>query len=93
MISDGGFGDTNQYQEGGNGKGNQGGSDGDLGHVHRTIFKMMKPNYKKFEGTIHLNHLMEEGGLAQNNGTLQWLNHHWRNNKRMIFWHNMLGYY
>ena len=74
--SGGGFGNTNQYQDGGNGTGNQGFSDGDLSHVHHTIFKMIEPHYKKSKGTIHLKHLMEAGGLDHNNETLPWLKNH-----------------
>ena len=75
-ISGGGFGNTNQYRDGGNITGNQGCFDGDLGHVHCTIFKMLEPHYNKFKGTIHLKHLMEAGGLAHSNGTLPCLKHH-----------------
>ena len=75
--SGGGFGNTNQYRDGRNGTVNQGGFDGNLVHFHRTMFKMMEPHYKKFKGTIHLQHLMEVGGLSHNNGTLPWLKHHW----------------
>ena len=50
--SGGGFGNTNQYQDGGNRTGYQGGSDGNLGHVHCIIFKMMEPRYKNFRGTF-----------------------------------------
>ena len=42
--SGGGFGNTNQYRDGGNGMENQGGYDGDLSHVHQNIFKMMEPH-------------------------------------------------
>ena len=82
--------DTNQYLSGGNVTGNQCGYDCDLSHFHCTIFKMMEPHYIKFRGTIHLNNLVEAGGIAHNNGTLPWLKRHWRNNKSMICWHNML---
>ena len=54
-----------------------------------TIFKMMEP-HKKIRVTLNLNNLMEIGELAQNNGTLPCLNHHWQK-KRMICWHNMIG--
>ena len=90
--SGGGFGNTKQYRYDRNGTGNQGCSDGNLSHVHRTIFNMIEPHYNKFKGTIHLNRLMEAGGLAHNNGSIPWLKHHWLNNKSIIFWHNMLGY-
>ena len=83
--SGGGFGNINQYQDGGNGTGNKGGYNFDLSHIHCTIFKIMEPHYRKFRGTIHLKHLMEAGGLDHNNGTLPWIKHHCRNNKIMIF--------
>ena len=60
--SGGAFGNTNQYCDGGNGTGNESGSDGNLGNVHRTIFNMMEPQSKKFKGTIHLKNFMEAGG-------------------------------
>ena len=34
---------------------------------------------------------MEAGGLYHNNGTIPWIKHNWRNNKSIIYWHNMLG--
>ena len=77
--SGGAFGNTNQYQDGGNGTVNQFGYDGNLSHAHCTIFKMMEPHYRKFRGTIHLNHFLEAGGLSHNNGTLSWLKHYWCN--------------
>ena len=70
LSSGGWFGNTNQYWDGGNGTGNQGGYDCDLSHFHYTIFKMMEPHYRKFRGTIHLNHFLEAGGLSHNSGTL-----------------------
>ena len=42
--SGGAFGNRNQYFDGGNGTGNEGGSNGDLGNVHHTIFNMMEPH-------------------------------------------------
>ena len=80
-ISGGGFGNTKQYRDGENGTLNQGGYNGDLSHVHHAMFKMMEPHYRKFSGTIHLKHLMEAGGLSQNNGTLPYTKHHWLNKK------------
>ena len=55
------------------------------------FFRMMEPHYNKFKGNIHLKHLRKAGELAHNNGTLPWLNHHWRNIKSMICCHNILG--
>ena len=52
-ISGSGFGNTNQYQDGGNGTGNQGGSNGDLGNVHCTIYKMVETHYKN-SGVLYI---------------------------------------
>ena len=72
----GGFGNTNQYQDGGNGMGNKCGYDCNLSHVHHTIIKMMEPHYIKFRVTIHLKNLMEAGGLTHSNGTIPWIKNH-----------------
>ena len=90
--SGGGFGNTNQYRDVGNGTGNQGGYNCDLSHVHHTIFKMMEPHYRKFRGTINVKNLMEAGRLSHINGTFPWIKHNWRNNKSIICWNNMLGW-